>query len=603
MPVGGFSTTRPDLPHPFGAETVIPSSSMWRLGETPVRTAQRPGRRVHVIGPCGAGDEAVRALAERPLPAQTAWQWPGRYAVVEELTDGLVLHTDPASAMPLYAIVWRGTWAWSTSARHLAALAGKGIDTGRLACAVLAPALPMLAGGRSFFTDVRRLPPGSRVALPASGGPSTCSTTWRPDPLTGPPAFLRLRNALTASVKLRVQADPALSSDLSGGLDSTTLAVLASRAARDPINGVTVHPQDVLNGADLQYARLAAEASQGRIRHQLLPLGDEHRPYTGLREVPVTDEPAPSALTQARLRTQLRWMHRTLGTRTHLTGDGGDSVLFQPPAHLADLIRHHRYGRALREASGWARLRRTAVAPLLRDAARMATSTRDHAAAELAAELAGGKERGRNRGNVGWFPALPLPPWALPSAVRLLTEAAEEYAAAPDPLPGLDASVRILVEEIREVARTAVADAELADTCGVDLHNPFLDSSVVDAVVRAPLAQRSPLYAYKPLLTRAFGDILPSALTARTTKGSFEADHYSGLRAALPELLDTGGVHVAEIGLLDRRRLREQIRQAAAGVPMPLATLEQALAADAWVHAVAGSREPRWAVPLTGRAM
>ncbi|MEU6314651.1 albusnodin/ikarugamycin family macrolactam cyclase [Streptomyces sp. NPDC047014] len=603
MPVGGFSTTRPGLPRPFGADTVIPSSSLWRTGGTPVRTAQRPGRHVHIIGPCGAGGEEMRALAERPLPARVAWQWPGAYAVVEELADGVVLHTDPASAMPLYAVAWRGTWAWSTSARHLASLAGKGIDTKRLACAVLAPSLPMLAGGRSFFADVRRLPAGSRVGLPASGGPSTCSTTWRPDPFTGPPPSLRLRNALTASVKLRVRTDPALSSDLSGGLDSTTLAVLASRAADGPVDGVTVHPQDVFDGADLHYARLAAEASGGRIRHRLLPLGDEHRPYTGLLEVPVTDEPAPSTLTQARLRTQLRWMHRTLGTRTHLTGDGGDSVLFRPPAHLADLIRRHRYGRALREAAGWARLRRTPVAPLLREAARMAATGREHASAGLAAELTGGKEGGRRRGDLGWFPVLPVPSWALPGAAHLVAEAAEEYASAPDPLPGLDASVRVLVEEIREVARTAAADAELAGTCGINLHNPFLDSSVVDAVLRVPLDQRPPLHAYKPLLTRAFGDILPPALTARTTKGSFEADHYSGLRAALPGLLASGGVRLAGTGLLDRGRLREQIRRAAAGVPMPLAAIEQALAADAWLHAVDTSPAPGWAVPLAGRAV
>ncbi|MFE5677336.1 albusnodin/ikarugamycin family macrolactam cyclase [Streptomyces erythrochromogenes] len=597
MPVGGFSTTRPGLPHPLGAEAVTPSSSLWRIGELPVRTALCPGRRVHIIGPCGAAGEAVQDLTHRPLPPGVAWQWPGAYAVLEEVEHGLVLHTDPAAAMPLYAVIWGCTWAWSTSARHLAALAGKGIDTKRLACAVLAPSLPMLAGDRCFFTDVRQLPPGSRITLPANGGPSTCSTVWRPDPFTGPPPSLRLRNALTASVRLRVQADPALSSDLSGGLDSTTLSVLASRAMLNPINGVTIHPQDVLDGADLRYARLAAEASQGRIRHRLLALGDEHRPYTGLADVPVTDEPAPSTITQARLRAQLRWMHTALGTRTHLTGDGGDSVLFQPPARLADLVREHHYGQALREATGWARLRHTPVSPLLRDAARMAATTREEALAGLAAALNSGEKERRNRGNVEWFPTLPLPQWALPSAVRLLTRTVEEYAAAPDPLPGLDASVRTLVDEIREVARTAAADAELARTCGIDLHNPFLDSFVVDAVLRIPLTQRPPLYAYKPLLTRAFADVLPPALTARTTKGSFEADHYSGLRAALPELLDSAGTNLAALDLIDGRRFREQVRQAAAGVPMPLATIEQALTADAWLCAVAGSPEPEWILP------
>ncbi|WP_405897418.1 asparagine synthase-related protein [Streptomyces sp. NBC_00727] len=162
----------------------------------------------------------------------------------------------------------------ATSARHLAALVGTRIDTKRLACAFLAPSVPALASGRTYFSGVEQLPPGSRIELPATGDRYTCSTTWCPDPLDGPPPHLRLRNALTAAVRLRADTDPALSSDLSGGLDSTTVAVLASRIGADPVNAVTIHPRGVLDGADLRYARLTVAASRGRLRHQLLPLGD-----------------------------------------------------------------------------------------------------------------------------------------------------------------------------------------------------------------------------------------------------------------------------------------------------------------------------------------
>ncbi|WP_343242102.1 asparagine synthase-related protein [Streptomyces sp. SID9727] len=324
------------------------------------------------------------------MPTRATWQWPGNYAILEELAHGLVFHTDTAAALPLYAVVWQGTWAWSTSARYLGALAGAHVDTKRLACAFLAPSVPVLASGRTYFAGVEQLPPGSRIELPATGDRYVYSTTWCPDPLDGPPPHLRLRNALTAAVRLRADTD-------------------------------------------------------------------------------------------------------------------------------------------------------------------------------------------------------------------LLSEAAEDYAAAPDPLPGLDASVRILVDEIREVARTAVADAELADACGIDLHNPFLDASVVDAVLRTPVGLRPAPYAYKPVLKRAFADLLPAELVARTTKGAFEADHYGGLRAVLPQLLDTGGMNLAALGLIDAKRFREQIRHAAAGVPMPLAHIEQALAADAWLHTITHTPDPVWGALVPGK--
>ncbi|MFD4375435.1 albusnodin/ikarugamycin family macrolactam cyclase [Streptomyces sp. NPDC058486] len=593
MPVGGFSTPRPGLPRPVGAHA-LPLTSAWRLGEIPVRGAQHMDRRVLVVGPCAADDDEVRSLACRPVPASVTWRWSGAYAVVEEAAGRVVVHTDPASALPVYAVAWNGTWAWSTSARFLAALTSARLDSERLACAVLAPSLPVLAEGRSFFDGVEQLPPGCRVTLSHDGRPYASSVVWCPDPVGGSP-HLRLRDALTSAVRLRTTTDPALSSDLSGGLDSTTVAVVAAAALDGPLDAVTVHPEGLLDGADLSYARLTATASQGRIAHRLLPLTAEHRPYTRLREVPVTDEPAPSTLTHARLLGQLRWMRRTLGSRTHLTGDGGDSVLFQPPARLSDLVRHGHYRQATSEAVGWARLRRTPVAPLLRDATAMARTSRAQALAHLATGSGGGWE---NAGDVRWFPTPPVPLWATPDALGLLARATERAAVRPDDLPGLDASVRILVDEIREVARTAVADAGLAASEGIGLHNPFLDARVVDAILRTPLRGRPPVHAYKPTLATAFADVLPAEVRARTTKGSFEADHYSGMRTALPELLDSAGLHLAALGLLHLPRFRAVLRRAAAGVPMPLATIEQALTTDAWLHAVGRTPPPQWAVPV-----
>ncbi|MFE0775721.1 albusnodin/ikarugamycin family macrolactam cyclase [Streptomyces sp. NPDC058861] len=596
MPVGGFSTIKPGLPLPEGARAIA-SSSTWQLGQLPVRSAQGLGRRIFVVGPCGASDDEVQELAAHPVLPAVTWRWPGTYAVVEEGVSGTVVHTDPAGALPLYTVSWEGTWAWCTSARFLGALGDSRLDAERLACAVLAPALPVLSAGRTFFTNVHQLPPGSRTELPNDGRPYQCLTTWWPEPLEGALPHLRLRRALTFAVRLRASIDPRLSSDLSGGFDSTTVAILAARATNDPLRAVTIHPEGILDGADLSYARITADNYKGQIEHHLLPLTVEHRPYTHLTEVPVTDEPAPSTLTHVRLREQLHWMHETLGTRTHLTGDGGDSILFQPPAHLADLVRHHRYRRAGAEALGWARLRHTPVGPLLRDAAAMARTPRVRALEDLVVTLATGTSERQNAGNVGWFPSLPVPSWATPVSRRHLVRAAKRAAAEPDPLSGLDASVRVLVDEIREVARTAVADAELAAGCGIELHNPFLDPLVVDSVLRTPLHGRPPLYAYKPNLVKAFSDVLPVEIRERTTKGSFEADHYSGLRAALPELLDQAGLHLAALGLIDLPRFRNQLRRAAVGMPMPLATIEQALTADAWMHSISHAPAPQWILP------
>lgn len=604
MIFGGFSTLDHTCPRPEGAQSLAAGSSGWRLGEGQPHTSvvEAGHRRVLVLGQCGATAGELRQLAEMPVPADVTWRWPGAYTVVEETVEAVVVHTDPVAAHPVYAASYRHTWAWCTSPRTLAALTGATVDIQRLACAVFLPSIPALAGSRSFFTAVEQLPPGSRVELPSDGGRLRRTTTWRPDPVSGHRPHQRLRAALTSAVTLRVAHDPGLSCDMSGGLDSTTVALLAATALPPGLrlDAVTIHPEDDLDGADLRYARLAAAAHPTRLSHHLLPLSRRHLPYTAITDVPATDEPAPSTLTQARLTAQLHWMHDRLGSRTHLTGDGGDSVLFQPPIHLADLVRHHRWRRALGEAAGWARLRHTTVPAVLREAISTAAVGRSEALARLVRDI--GAPTRNDHGHVQWFPLLPFPTFANTSVQHLLVHAAQQAAAAADPMPNLDAAVRTLVDDIREVARSAGADAALAGGCGVDLDNPLLDPAVVDTILTVQLDERPRVHTYKPLLSGAGRHVLPVAVANRSTKGSFDADHYTGMRTNLPQLLSLADGHLAALGLIDPAPFRRHVRRAAAGVPMPLATVEQALAAEAWLVAHHRDPAPVWSTTRPGSA-
>lgn len=589
MIFGGFSTPSGTGPRPTGSQPVSADVRTWcvqGLGVSArVVSAKTGRRRIIVLGLCGASRADLDDLLDHPLPDDVAWRWPGAYAVVEEREDAILIHTDPASAYPVYAMRFREGWAWCTSGRLLAALQGAGVDSGRLVSSILLPSVPALAGDHTFFSGVKQLPPGSRIELPPDKRPFGCTVTWHPAPVSGLPAPHRLREVLAAAVSLRVSADPDLSCDLSGGLDSTSIAVLAAQAlpVGKQLPAVTVHPDGDLEGADLRYARLTTVANEDRMVHLQLPLGTEHLPYTAITAVPATDEPVPSTLTGARLIGQMWWMRTHLGTRTHLTGDGGDSVLFQPPLHLADLIRHRRWRQAAGEALGWARLRHGTPLSLLRDAHRAACLPRHEALRQLARDV-GAPDR-HDQGRVCWFPLVPFPSWATSAARHLLADVADEAARAEDLLPGLDGSIRALADEVREIARSATADAALVASCGVGLHNPFLDPQVVTAMLTVPLEQRPAIYSYKPVLRAAMTDLLPDTVAARDTKGSFEADHFTGMRANLPDLLDLADGHLAELGLIDPGRFRTTLREAAAGIPAPLASIEQALTAEAWLRA------------------
>ncbi|MFD7593682.1 albusnodin/ikarugamycin family macrolactam cyclase [Kitasatospora sp. NPDC059812] len=595
MAFGGFSSSATSTPHPLGATRLHPQSSVWMTGMTPAqlyRTEGGPARRLFVLGPSGARLADLKALGAGPLPADLAWRWPGAYAVVSEAGHETVIFTDPAAAQPVYVSRFGSGWAWSSSARLLAGLNRAPVDTRRLVTAVFAPLLPALVAGRSYFSGVEQLPPGARIRL-APGTAPQITNLWLPQPDIGPEPAGRFRAELEKAVGLGLGDGP-FSTDLSGGLDSSSITLLAARQAPDSVcvTAVTVHPEGDESGADLRFARLVANSMPGRIKHHLLPTQREHLPYTGITDVPAADEPAPSTMAWAGLLRQLEWMAERFDTTLHLTGDGGDSVCSQPPVHIADLVRHRQLRAAFHQAAGWARLRHLPLSNILRQAVASARLSRTDALSVLAAQVVQGPSSAA--GAVHWFPSVQLPAWAGVETLPQLRGEIERVAAAPDPLVGLDAGVRTVIDEIREVARTAQADAALAEEIGIRLRNPFLDASVVNSLLRVPLEARPPVYAYKPQLVRAMSDLLPAPLSARSTKGSFNADFYTGRRENLDALLGLADGFLSALGLVEPRALRRVLKQAAMGMPVPMGILDRTLAVEAWLLALDRESEPQW---------
>jgi asparagine synthase (glutamine-hydrolysing) len=213
------------------------------------------------------------------------------------------------------------------------------------------------------------------------------------------------------------------------------------------LTAVTVHPAGHGEGGDLDCAR-SVIGQHPRADHRLLPLGPEHLPGTGLDQIPATDEPSPSTVTWARLAAEFTLL-KELGSDCHLTGDGGDTLFYPGPGYLSALARSGRWIRLAAHAQGWARLRKSSPWPLLTSAA---CRTRPDRA-----------------------------PWVTPLAAEL--------AAAAPVITRRAAGERALLE-IQAVGRSARSDAQLAETFGIRLHNPFTDSAVITAALSVPAWQR-----------------------------------------------------------------------------------------------------------------
>lgn len=601
---GGFSgqVTAPRIP--VGVRHLWPAvPGRWLYGEwTPreVRTAYTARRALAVIGACGMVDGELDRLALHGVPDDVAWRWPGSYVVVQVTDDGTTIWTDVGGASPIYLLSADGGVYWSSSSRALAALTGHRLDLERLAVWLLAPAAPAMLDGRSAFAGVSLVPAGHRLFLPSTGRPET-RRVWRPWPRPGDHAA-RLRAELSAAVAVRVDSVYTPTVDLSGGYDSTALALLAAeRLSPDrAVTAVTVHPAGITTTGDVMYARHVAE--HPGIVHRLMALGPEHVPYGALEVVPVTDEPAPSTIAHKRFSAQLQWMRDRLGSDCHITGDGGDSLLSPRPIMLADLVAHGHIRRTLAETIAWARLRRVAVWPLAVAAVRTARTTRTAALQALAHSLradGSGHDRAPSNSGIAWFPSIPAPPWSTHDTRELAASLVAGAVDRSDAASPSEITTYVTAEVMADVGRSARADVQLAQSHGISLHNPFVDSRVIDAYLAVPLHARPGPAEYKPILRRAMSDLFPAALARRRTKGSFTSDYYGGMRVNLAALHDLADGHLAECGLVDPARLRQTLTLAAAGIPAAFATVEPVITAEVWLRALHRTLPVPWTTLAT----
>jgi asparagine synthase (glutamine-hydrolysing) len=203
---------------------------------------------------------------------------------------------------------------------------------------------------RSFFADIQALPAGS-IAAVTPGFPGTVRRFWslpaqrrseRAIPLED--AVREVRAVLEDAVRVRLRADVSVSVELSGGMDSSTIAALAAWRRDCPLTAYTVRFPDPQWNEE-PFARALAERIG--LDHRVLESPTENF-WSGIRAfTELEEEPYHSPNLQT---NQVIWtLMRAAGTKVSLNGAAGDELFagypdYYAPAQL-ELLREGRLGR------------------------------------------------------------------------------------------------------------------------------------------------------------------------------------------------------------------------------------------------------------------
>ncbi|MBR7832956.1 albusnodin/ikarugamycin family macrolactam cyclase [Actinospica durhamensis] len=568
-----------------------------------VRILRTAGTVCVVFGHCLAEPSLMEAQYRACVDGDVdgVMRWPGAYAALVMCPRGFLrAYTDVTGQFPVYLSHGRGGVLVASDPRLLASLHRRAPDPVTAAARIACPdALPLWTD-RSFFTDVSRLPGGT-----------VCTTDGRTSQVR---SYARLRPetsadfaecaeqvgaALIEAVRLR-SGVRALTSDLSGGYDSTSLALLAAARHDGDALPAVVYRQPLAPTVDADQAWRCAAAADGRIRLTELAGSEATLPY-GAPPWFAGSEPWPSMVSWRRMAVRLEFAVARRA-RVHLTGEGGDALLVPPPAHVSDLWRTRDISGLRRQCTAMARSRDVSAWAAAKAAVRLSHSNVRRALSRLAADFAddaagAGEGAGRSPGfrarpsdivdAISRWPTSPeARRWLTPDMSRALADLAGDPGTAARVAADTTAAESAVDTALRNSAETQRYYRELGHALGIAVHAPFLDSAVVAAALRLPPHRLAPVGDYKPLLRLALAGAVAPEVFERTDKGDYTAEDYRGARRAGPvlsELLEDS--RLAQLGVIEPGRVSESLARMQAGVAVPMGSLNHLLSIEAWLRA------------------
>ncbi|MEU8974969.1 asparagine synthase-related protein [Streptomyces monashensis] len=646
--------------HPVGSQLLWGDPDpLWAVGDwrpDEVRVVKADAdNRIAVLGICGASDEELRRalFTARGGALRHLTAWPGSYTAVVQVGRRITVCGDLAGARPVFHTPWAGGTAYATAALPLADLIEANLDFGHLAALLAAPDVPAALRDTTPYEGVRRVPPGHALVLRAGAreiaGYEHVASLAVAAPAADPDhAVDAVRDALVEAVRARLAAPrhvpdldpgpvpgmgpaerrarrgmpvPGIGADLSGGPASGTLALLAAglpgrpgtllghgTGAGERLLAVTFNDLAV-SGREAEVERAGALAANPRLHHVVVTGAEETLPYADL-DGPLTDEPGPSLVTAARHRARL-----ASGSADHVTGHGARQVLDAHPARLADLLMDRKRRHLVRPVAALARADGSVmVSARVYGAARRLARTPYRTGLEALAERLMRRRFDEPKGAVG--ASLAALTWARPGpAARWLTgEALAEVSVLLQAEADRSGTGALRPGEHRARAALARGAADLrvleqaAEIRSQRLHAPFLDNQVVRACRALPEALRVQPGARSSILRTVLEGAgvtdLPPGWGAPSHASSAAATR-AGLRMAADPLLDLFATPLlADAGLVEARVVREALRSAAAGAPLPLDGLADLISLELWLRRLLSRRGTCWTgTPARARAV
>jgi len=429
-------------------------------------------------------------------------------AVWDEQIHSLFLFRSLCGTRPLFFVTTQKRVVWSSELDDLVVKSGIDPivnDAYAIGYAYYQPDLD-----ESPFQNVHMVPSGTYVEVERTGEISAPVPIWHPERIS----ILRLqsdeeyeevwRDRVEAAITKKLRIKGPIFCELSGGLDSTTLVLLADKALRKmgrdtrDLSTVSITFETSTTCDETHFIR-RAEAARGQAGIHI-PEGVQH-PTFGLQDTRFTGAPNAHRFTPGRYVAIAEAMKST-GARVLLTGIGGDHLFWSDHGgspELADFLVSRQFLSLISQGREWSRATGTPLSQILLS----------HAVSPLAVAT----------GLVRWLPSdLDMFPWITEKARKSLVQVGRDQGMR------VNERIELPSQRVRETMirsfRALLSAGYFQGYQQIYFCHPYSNQDLIDFILALPMNQLVRPGQDRSLMRRAMRGILPEQIRTRRSKAT-----------------------------------------------------------------------------------
>lgn len=481
-----------------------------------------------------------------------------------------------------YLVRLNGCDIISESQRALGKMIGASVSESRIALA-LCPNLPGVLRQIPFWEGVKEIPAG--YAVKVVDGAVEMHPTWTVSPgneFSIDEAASRLRESILDSVRHTVARHGRVSSDVSGGMDSTSLAYLLGQHIKFPVlyHAPTKDPQNV----DTRYAHQAIEEIGGD-SVELPSLTDTISAFSlneGIGPQVSDDGPLLWGSSATHLRGLLEDAS-VRGVNAHLVGLGGDELFSVTPA-LVLLSRRSRSVRGLLLNRLWrtARMQKWNLTSTFRSGL-----SHESYAKELLWRVHSRKyRRPKPEESFRWAPGFSISSFASEWARQVVIESVESLISCGVEPYFTDKFRHQMAESVKFQGEVVRQMNYVFRDLKILIEAPFISDAVTSLVLGFDPKLWLEAPGSKPILAAAMRGVVPERVFSRPDKGEYSADLFADFiihRESLRKLFKES--YLADLGYINADLVVKAIDAPLLGTDH-LFELEHLVSVERWVRSI-----------------